>query len=86
MQNKSFKNRLFLHREKFKDRVIIAYPGSSFGNARGLTGGYVSQTSCMGFIYICFFKKWFIFTMMDAYLPWWGSHWGGGSAGQGDAP
>lgn len=36
MENKGFKNRLFLHRCRFKDWVIIAYSGSSFGNARGL--------------------------------------------------
>lgn len=36
MENKSFKDRLSLHRRRFKDRVIIAYSGSSFGNARGL--------------------------------------------------
>lgn len=36
MGNKAFQNRLLAHRGKFKDRVIIAYSGSSLGNVRGL--------------------------------------------------
>ena len=36
MGNKAFQNRLLAHRRRFKDRVIIAYSGSSLGNVRGL--------------------------------------------------
>lgn len=73
MENKSFKDRLSLRRHRFKDRVIIPYSGSSFGNARGLMWGCVSHISCMGIISSYSFKKWFIFTMIDTYVHWWGS-------------
>lgn len=36
-------------------------------------GSYMSHISCIGFISLCSFKKWFIFMMIDTYAHWQGS-------------
>lgn len=69
-------NKSFLCRGRLKDRAIIAalrHSGSSLGNARGLVGSYMSHISCIGFISLCSFKKWFIFMMIDTDAHWQGS-------------